>query len=362
LTINFTIIDFGDIIPVMSKKYPPEYQLTPKLVSLITQVERLYGQIEGLRVPKKLELNLKRDNMIQSSYASNKIEGNPLTLPEVTNLLLDDRVPANRDEKEVVNYFDILGGLDKYIDEPFDLSLLKEIHLRLMDGVAEFAGKIRNEKVVIGKFQEDKNKGKDGFSLKVKHEPPFHKRVEIEGELKKLFSWANEKSELPITMQTGLFHHQMVYLHPFEDGNGRVTRLLTALLFLKRSYNINRYFILDDYYDIDRTLYSDNLHEADRGNMTAWLEYFSEGVKYSLQSAVSKFENAMKTLSIAERPTNKEREVLEIMKRQPEVTSTDVADHLKVSRQQAHNLLKSLVGKDLLERKGSTKSSYYMMR
>ena len=80
--------------------FEPHYTLSPQLLTSITSIERLYGQIEALRLPQKLELNLKRDNLVQSAYASNKIEGNPLTLPEVTNLLLDDRVPANRDEKE----------------------------------------------------------------------------------------------------------------------------------------------------------------------------------------------------------------------------------------------------------------------
>jgi len=168
----------------MSKTYLPQYQLTPKLVSLITQIERLYGQIEGLKIPQKLELNLKRNNLIQSSHASNKVEGNPLTLPEVTNLLLNDRVPVNRDEKEVVNYFEILSNLKNYTETPFGIELLKRIHLQLMDGIANFAGKIRNERVVIGKFHEKKKESQEGFSLKVKHEPPFHKQKEIEEEYK----------------------------------------------------------------------------------------------------------------------------------------------------------------------------------
>jgi len=346
----------------MSKTYLPQYQLTPKLVSLITQIERLYGQIEGLKIPQKLELNLKRNNLIQSSHASNKVEGNPLTLPEVTNLLLNDRVPVNRDEKEVVNYFEILSNLKNYTETPFGIELLKRIHLQLMDGIANFAGKIRNERVVIGKFHEKKKESQEGFSLKVKHEPPFHKQKEIEEELKNLFTWVNSKDEIPAILKAGLFHHQLVYLHPFEDGNGRVARLLTALLFLKQGYDINRYFILDDYYDIDRIQYSDGLHEADKGNVAIWLEYFAEGVKYSLQSALSKFENAMKTVSIAKRPTNKEKEVLQIMERQPEITSAEIAKKFKVSRQQAHNLLKALVEKGFVERKGSTKSSYYVMK
>lgn len=339
--------------------FDPKYQISPKLLTAITQVERMYGQIEALKVPKKLQLNLNRENLIQSSYASNKIEGNPLTLPEVTNLLLDDRVPTNRDEKEVVNYFGILKELSSYVKTDLSVDLVKEIHKKLLTGVDEFAGKIRNEKVVVGKYQEGE---KGNYTLKVKHEPPSHEREEIAGDVTELLEWTQANENLPVLIQTGVFHHHFVYIHPFEDGNGRVCRLLTALLFLKRNYQINKYFVLDDYYDIDRMEYSDMLHSADRGDKTQWLEYFSEGVQHSLLSALAKFESAMKKMRVEERPTPKEQEVLDYMESHPEVTSGDIAGEMKVSRQQAHNLLSSLVEKDYLDRRGSTKSSYYVLK
>lgn len=338
--------------------FKPQYSLSGKLLSAIAKMERFYGQIEALRVPKKLELNLERNNLIQSSYASNKIEGNPLTLPEVTNLLLDDRVPTNRDEKEVVNYFELLSSLEKYQESVLDVDLIKKFHSLLLTGVDKTAGEVRTEKVVVGKYQEEKG----NYTLKVKHEPPFHDRKDIESALEELFSWVKSQTDLPAVVLVGIFHHQFVYIHPFEDGNGRVCRLLSTLLFLKRQYQINKLFVLDDYYDIDRMQYSDMLHSADKGDKTEWLEYFAEGVGYSLQSALARFKNAMQGLSVKNRPTPKEREVLEFLKEQKEVTSSDLAKKFEVSRQQAHNLLKSLVDKGLLEQKGSTKSSYYFLK
>lgn len=338
--------------------YTPTYTLTPSLLTNITTIERLYGQIEALKLPQKLELNLKRDNLVQSSYASNRIEGNPLSLPEVTNLLLDDRVPANRDEKEVTNYFNLLGKLDQMINQALTVELVSQLHQQLFSGVHEKPGEIRNEPVAVGKYTGETGE----VSFKVKHLPPFHKSVEISQAIKELLDWFNSQIDLPIIIKTGIFHHQFVYIHPFEDGNGRVCRILTALLFCQADYHINKYFILDDYYDIDRTLYSDKLHTADEGDKTVWLEYFSEGVKYSLQSALAKAQNALRTLSMAERPSTKEKEVLDIMLKQPELTSTEIASALKVSRQQAHNLLSALVEKGLIDRHGSTKSSYYTLK
>src|SRR3989338_9422453 len=135
--------------------FQPKFQLTHRLLSEIAQTERLYGQIEALKIPSKLEINLSRENLLQSSYSSNKIEGNPLTLPEVTNLLLDDRVPVNRSEKEVVNYLAILKNLDEYTNDKFSVGLTAEIHKLLLSGVDDSAGKIRNVKVVVGKMRRE---------------------------------------------------------------------------------------------------------------------------------------------------------------------------------------------------------------
>jgi Fic family protein len=294
---------------------------------------------------------------MQSSYASNKIEGNPLTLPEVTNLLLSDRVPVNRSEKEVVNYFNILKNIDNYKDKEIDLNLILEFHKQMMTGVDKQAGVIRNVKVVVGRYKGEKG----NVSLRVKHEPPHHKRKEIEKDLNDLCLWSRAY-DLPVILKTGIFHHQFVFVHPFEDGNGRVCRLLTSVIFIQSGYHINKFFILDDYYDIDRDQYSDALHTADKGDKTIWLEYYSDGVKYSLQSALFKVKQAIKTLNIEEQPTPKEKEVLKIMDELKQIKSQDVVKKLRVSRQQAFNLLSGLLDKGLIGKKGSTKASYYFIK
>ncbi len=338
--------------------FTPVYTLTPELLTTLTLIERLYGQLEALRIPKELELHLERKNLVQSSYASNKIEGNPLTMPEVTNLLLDDRVAVNRNEKEVVNYFLLLQKLPEFVQQPFTPDFVENVHAKLMEGVEKTAGKIRNVKVVVGNYR-----GEEGdVSLRVKHDPPYHTRKEIVQSLQELFTWLEQDNTLPTVIKSGIFHHQFVYIHPFEDGNGRVCRILTALIFLKDSYEINKFFILDDYYDIDRHQYSDKLHSADSGDKTQWLTYYAQGVMYSLQSALAKVKASIHTLRIDLRPTPKEREILEILKVLGQVTSRTVAGELHVSRQQAHALLRSLVEKNLLTKHGSTKSSFYEIR
>jgi Fic family protein len=160
-------------------------------------------------------------------------------------------------------------------------------------------------------------------------------------------------------VKAGVFHHQFVYIHPFVDGNGRTCRLLTALLFLRSGYEINKYFVLDDYYDVDRERYSDALYAADQGKLNVWLEYFAEGVVYSLQSALAQATRALSTLDVPHRPSTREREVLRFFEESRQLTTAEIALRLEVSRQQAHNLLYGLADKGLIVKRGTTKGSYY---
>jgi len=172
----------------------------------------------------------------------------------------------------------------------------------------------------------------------------------------------NKNSDLPAIIKAGLFHHEFVYIHPFVDGNGRVCRLSTVLIFLQNNFQINKYFVLDDWYDIDRFDYSDKLHTADSGDKTEWLEYFTDGVKYSLQSALAKIKNATQSLSLEERLSVREKEVLIIIQNNKEITSAALSEMLNISRQQAHVFLKSLFEKGFIDKKGSTKNSYYFLK
>ena len=249
----------------------PKYSFSNKILTNLREIERFYGNLEARQVPKSLLLNLERNNLIQSSFASNSIEGNPLSQIEVTNLLLNDRIPTNRDEKEIVNYSTILKSMGGFIDKDFNLDLILSVHQKLMNGVNEkIKGQIRNNKVVVGmKLPNGK--------IIIKHNPPFHKKTDINNALQKLIDWVNSSQEQPI-LKAGIFHHEFVYIHPFEDGNGRTCRLLTALILLKNQYQINKYFVLDDYYDIDRQLYSTSLNTADKGAKNTWLADFTDGV------------------------------------------------------------------------------------
>ncbi len=124
---------------------------------------------------------------------------------------------------------------------------------------------------------------------------------------------------------------------------------------------------MDDYYDVDRFLYSDSLHSADDGDKTKWLEYFLEGIGYSLQAALNRiadFKNTSLEEVTGEKRvlvTNREEEALQIVIDKKAIKTSDIQEELGVTRQQAHALLASLVKKGLLDKFGKTKTSYYKL-
>ncbi|MEN9406794.1 MAG: hypothetical protein RLZZ455_10 [Candidatus Parcubacteria bacterium] len=342
--------------------FEPKFTLTLRTINDISKIERLYGKIAAEKLIPSLALQLATENQILATHYSTSIEGNPLSTLDVTNIILGDQVATTKPDREVKNYFSVLTRLFDLQRRrvPIDTKLTRELHKELMDGLeTNDLGEFRDSGVFVG----HKEKGQ----LVVKHNPPFHTRDEIEKALSVRYTWLMQEDELHPMIKAGIFHHQFVYVHPFLDGNGRLARLLTAYYLLLKQYEVARYFILDDYYDVDRHLYSDSLHTADDGDETQWVEYFLEGIAYSLQAASGRIE-LMRKAGVEEvmgekrvLVTPREEQVLEIVINKKAVKTSDIEGALSVTRQQAHALLSSLVEKHILQKHGRTKLSYYTL-
>lgn len=343
--------------------FEPKFSFTPKLVNQIAQIERLYGQLMSQKLIPSLSLKLAQENQILATHYSTSIEGNPLNPREVTNIVLGDTIPSTKSELEVKNYFDALNHISVAAkrNETLSISLTLKLHALVMrDMEVKQPGKFRNGKVIVG------HKGMTG--LVVKHDPPEHTVEGIEKRLRELFAYLAKPSELSPLVLAGILHHEVAFIHPFFDGNGRVTRLLTAYYLLRHHYEVTKYFILDDYYDVDRLEYSDKLHSADTGEKTEWIEYFLEGIGHSLQGALNRIqeleEHHIERIKGDKRVlvTTREEDVLQIVLDLKKIKTRDVSKNLDVSRQQAQSLLHNLVDKGILERVGITKSSYYQLK
>lgn len=343
--------------------YKPQFSLNYKIVNLLSTIERLYGSLTSENLIPSLALDLSSENKILATHYSTSIEGNPLSKMDVTNIILGEAVPVTKSEREVTNYFRTLNKLfllakDK---KQIDVALTRELHKSLMEEILKKgAGQIRSGPVFVG--HANKSEG-----LVVKHNPPFHTEDEINKALSEVFEYVSKHDDLHPLLKAGILHHEVAYIHPFFDGNGRIARLLTVYYLLLARYEVIKYFIIDDYYDIDRFLYSDSLHSADSGDKTEWLEYFLEGISYSLQASQARIELLKDKTSdiLGERRvlvTSREEEVIRIILDNKAIKTSDIQKALLVTRQQAHNLISSLVKKGVLLKHGSTKSSYYKLK
>lgn len=340
--------------------FSPKYSITPQIINQLTLIERLYGQLLGENLIPSLTLKLAQENQILATHYSTSIEGNPLSPLDVTNIILNDQIPVTKSEREVKNYFSVLNTIFIMAKKKEEITtdLTKKLHHELMKDIEKKdLGAFRDGGVFVGHRTKTE--------IVVKHNPPVHTAKEIEEALNKLFTWVMSSDPTHPLLKAGILHHQFVYIHPFLDGNGRLARVLTAYYLLLKHYEVTKFFILDDYYDIDRQLYSDTLHLADKGDETEWLEYFLEGIANSLQAAIARINELKKTnldeLTGEKRVlvTAREEEVLQIVLDKKAVKTSDIQKSLDVSRQQAHSLLSSLVKKEILEKFGKTKTSYY---
>lgn len=350
--------------------YQPNFSFTIKMVNEISQIERLYGQLQTEKLIPSLALKLAQENQILATHYSRSIEGNPLSPRDVTNIILDDKIPTTKSETEVVNYFKVLNQVFSFARDKKEITpqAVLDLHHMLMRGIEKKdLGKFRDSGVFIG------HREKTGEYV-VKHNPPYHTEKDISDAIVELFTWAEEDKNLHPLIRAGIIHHEFAYIHPFFDGNGRMARIITAYFLLLHKYEVVKYFILDDYYDIDRTEYSDMLHSADkpgkgesRADKTSWLEYFLEGIVNSLTAAFGKIEELKRgnldDLEGEKRVlvSKREEDVLQIVVDRKAIKSSDIVDRLSVSRQQAHQLISSLVRKKLLTKYGKTKQSYYKL-
>lgn len=343
--------------------FQPKFSLSFPIINHLTTIERLYGQLLGEKLIPSLALKLAQENQILATHHSTSIEGNPLTPKDVTNVILNDQIPTTKSEREVKNYFSVLNSAFVLSRKrvPITTDLTEKLHKQLMDGVEQKDfGKFRDGPVFVGHATK--------LEVVVKHNPPFHTYKEIKKALEELYSWVDDDSDMihPL-IKSAILHHQFAYFHPFFDGNGRLARIITAYYLLLKQYEVVRYFILDDYYDMDRLTYSDMLHSADSGDESQWIEYFLEGVAYSLQAALARIQDLKKS-NLEEFTgekrvlvTPREEEVLQIVLDKKAIKMSDIEESFQVTRQQAHALLSSLVKKQLLQKFGSTKSSYYKL-
>lgn len=199
----------------MEDKYIPPYEITDKMLELVSEIMENLGKLSGVNELEKLP-RLRRVSRLKSIHSSLAIENNTLSIEQVTDVINGKRVLApQKDIEEVHNAFNAYEKLSEI--NPYSIEDLLKIHGIMMNGLVKEAGSLRSGQV--GVYNQDG---------KVVHLAPPADFVPQQ--LGQLFDWV-KNSNANMLIKSSVFHYEFEFIHPFNDGNGRTGRLWqTALL------------------------------------------------------------------------------------------------------------------------------------
>ena len=248
----------------------PPYDITPKILKLITSISEKLGEVNANYLNKQSP-QLRKQNRIKTIHSSLQIEGNTLTEQQITALIENKRVIGpEKDVLEVLNAIKLYDNIEKY-KYYSDKNFLKA-HFELMKGLIESAGKYRNQGVGIVK------------GTKVEHVAPQFENVPFL--MKDLFEYLKDSEELTL-IKSCVFHYEMEFIHPFLDGNGRMGRLWQTLI-LMSEYPIFEFLPFETLISKTQNEYYNSLSMSDKhGKSTLFIEYMLDVINKSLESLLN---------------------------------------------------------------------------
>jgi Fic family protein len=248
----------------------PPYDITPKILKLISSISEKIGEVNANYLTKQSP-QLRKQNRIKTIHSSLKIEGNTLTEEQITALIENKRVIGpEKDVLEVLNAIKVYEKLDSFKFSS-DKSFLKA-HLELMNGLIESAGKYRKQGVGIVK------------GTIVEHIAPQFENVPHL--MTDLFEYLKDSDELTL-IKSCVFHYEMEFIHPFLDGNGRMGRLWQTLI-LMAEYPVFEFLPFETLISKTQDEYYKSLALSDKsGKSTYFIEYMLGVIEKSLESLLN---------------------------------------------------------------------------
>lgn len=339
----------------------PRYAITDHLLANIKRINSLINELNNRRFPHVVLVEFEKIAKAVSTYASTSIEGNPLPLTEVKKILKSKPAHIRDSEKEVLNYNQSLQNLNKKIEEgkvKLSLNLILKIQKQVTKGLLpKFeSGKLREKPVVVN----------DPRARRVIYLPPDAK--DVKALIEDLLEFINgNRNIVDSLILAGIFHKQLVLIHPFMDGNGRTTRLATKVSLAEMGLNTFNLFSFENYYNKNVTKYfqtvgeSGNYYElVNKIDFTPWLEYFTEGV-------IDELLRVQETLpEVGISPETKLQpyhlKILEFIKERGFIADRDYAKLVERAKATRALDFKKLIELGLISRKGKGKATYYILK
>lgn len=341
-------------------------KITPKLLALISELDEFKGawRALGRLAPDRLS-NLKRVATIESIGSSTRIEGAKLSDREVAQLLSNIEIKAftTRDEQEVAGYAEVM----EMIFERWDVIDLTENHIKqLHRDLLKYSNKDQRHR---GEYKTLPNHveatGTDGKSLGIVFETatPFDTpRLMVE-----LVPWTRrslrERQDHPL-LSIAVFIVAFLAIHPFQDGNGRLSRVLTTLLLLRAGYAYVPYSSLESVIEQSKDTYYLALRRTQgkirtkKPDWQPWVTYFLTALKQQKDRLEKKIER--ERILLGDLP-ELSVQILELCRERGRVTISEISKITGISRNTIKDHVAALADKGHLVRHGAGRGTWYSL-
>lgn len=319
-----------------------------KTVSKIDRFDASWSAIEK-REGQSLK-HLKSIATVRSVGASTRIEGSKLSNDEVKILLdnLEITKIEDRDSQEVVGYFEVLDLISSsFNDMEISENSIKDLHNRLL----KYSRKDEWHK---GDYKQHTNAVEatlpDGTKQIIFQttEPGYP----TQDEMRELITWYNKDKDTHPLVKSSVFSYEFVSIHPFQDGNGRLSRLLSTLLLLKNGYNWIQYVSLEHEIENKKSEYYLELRKCQaqrpNENVTSWVNFFFNALLNIQNQLISKLE----IQGVQTKLSPREKSILVFIETNPGCKSGIIAEKLGIPNPTVKRILTNLFKNNLIEKHG----------
>lgn len=347
--------------------YAPKFSITNKILKNIGIIEASREVIDHAPLLPYYEKQFRNDALIRTVHYGTHIEGNELNLDQAEKVLAGQEVVArDRDIQEVINYRKAMDLLEEVREakQPISEELLKKLHKITVNKILpiEKCGEFRKTQVVI----------KNNQTGQVSFRPPEAEMVLSQIQDLLAFIVGSRNQDIHPVLESGIIHYELVRIHPFLDGNGRVARALSTLILFLEGYDIRKFFSLEEYFDKNAAEYYSALQSVakNNGDLTQWLEYFTQGLAIELSKIKEKVERISVDGKLREKLggkplllTDRQLKIIEYIQKIGFLQNQAFAELFPmVSEDTILNELKVLLQTGIIKKQGVTKGAKYIMK
>lgn len=322
--------------------YEPPFKITSQIIDLISQISEAVGEINSLEnSPRHLEL--RKENRIKTIHSSLAIENNSLSLEQITAIIEGKRVLGSPNEiqevKNALQTYELLLTLNPYEEK----DLLKA-HKLMMADLVERNGKYRKDGVGIF----------DGNQ--VVHLAPPADRVPFL--MSDLFEWLKNSDVHPL-IKSCVFHYEFEFIHPFQDGNGRMGRLWQTVI-LKEWKSVFAWLPIETLIKENQVEYYNALNSSDSdANSTNFTVFMLQTILRTIKEIIETEKKI--TLKITVKITANQKKILEAIKQNPFVTQEELSSIVGIAKLNINKNMKKLQEQGIIERVGADKNGKWIV-